>query len=130
MMPFYTIEWPKCNSLICWFCSKNLKNEIEFEYCCLRRLICLKIFKVHNEEIYRNFDSFNFNHLPAILPYLSLLCLILSFQWKLFYNKVNEIMANSGVRFIIAVICIYITNSLYFYKYFNDINYDINFTSI
>ena len=75
MMPFYTIECPKCNSLICWFCSKNLKNEIEFEYCCLRRLICLKIFKVHNEEIYRYFDSFDFIDLTAILPYSSLLLL-------------------------------------------------------
>ena len=58
MMPYYSIKCPKCKSSICWFCSKNLKKENEFEYCCLRRLICYKIFKVNNEDIYSNFDSF------------------------------------------------------------------------
>ena len=102
MMPYYTVKYSKCKSSICWFCSKKLKKENEFEYCCLRRFICFKLFKVENKQIYEDFDSFHCFYLLFIIPYISLSYTIMPIQSYLFYDKVYQYGEDKyGIYYII-----------------------------
>ena len=85
--PNYIVSCPKCNKSYCYFCSKYIKEvgNNNFENCCLKRLICNKLFKFEeNEDEYDYLDIYS---LLFIIPYISFLLMIGSFSFLLFYNK-------------------------------------------
>lgn len=90
--PTYTVRCPNCLKFFCYFCSKYIKdNENEndnYVYCCFKRLICYKSFRI--DENIEDQNYFGVSVILFLIPYISLILIIASFSVSLFYKNTTK----------------------------------------
>lgn len=120
--PYYKCKCPICKNYICYFCSCNSRDK--YADCCIKNSILNCIFDFGPKSIN---DSFDYKNLYCLIPFLSILMIII-FIFKILYttiiteksknnnnnNKGNEELRDytEGDKFHIRILLIFLTGFL------------------